>query len=175
MKKTRIDLTALASEVGGTVVEAAQKKVILTSKDSLKVEGGLTLTFMQDVDGFDEPYTVVRLSDGTRTLNAQLMDNNLDLVDFDYGASSKKNPEDLSKFASPTVPKTVTTRKQLANWCLIHMRRHFVRFAGAPKQSSVVLVSIGLGTSRGSGVKLDKKTAQELYGKLHKILKEYEK
>jgi hypothetical protein len=174
--KNQINLQALASEVGGTVVTAgARKKLILTTKDNLKVDGGLTLTFTKDFDGFDEPYTVVRLSDGTRTLNAQLMDNNLDLVDFDYGSMSKKNPEDLSKFASPSVPKTVTTRKQLANWCLIHMRRHFVRFAGSPKQSPVVLVSISLGKLQGAGVKLDKKTAQELYGKLRKILKGYEK
>lgn len=124
----KLNLQEAAAAVGGTYVGAkTPKKLNLSSKDNKKLGDGITLTFEPEVDGFNDQYTLVRLSDGTKTLNANLTQNSLDLVDFDYGLN--KNPEDLTAYASPRIPQNVRTKEQLANWCLIHMRRHFLRFA----------------------------------------------
>lgn len=43
------------------------------------------------------------------------------------------------------------------------------------KPKNTILVSISFGKTRGAGLKLDKKTANELYNRLHKILSQYGK
>lgn len=171
------DLKNVALAVGGTYVDAkTPKKLNLSSKDNKKLGDGTTLTFEPEVDGFNDQYTLVRLSDGTKTLNANLTQNSLDLVDFDYGLN--KNHEDLTAYASPRIPQNVRTKEQLANWCLIHMRRHFLRFAKTKTKATQAALHVKVNKGNraygfGFNVRSDDASVRKLLNALKKLATTY--
>ncbi len=184
--RMKMSLKEIAIAVGGELVTA--KVSAIDKNDKIDKDTGISWnTYLMYVEKYHKK--LVSLLKASGVSNASRFDSYDDLVlvckTHELRLNIKKSSTIVELFAS-TGSTLILARYKTPDEALEKLTAGskvvngvtstfpvFIKDRSSAKNT--ILVSISFGKTQGAGVKLDKKTANELYGKLNSVLKQYGK